>query len=146
MPTAHKMRSAFAVSASTMVGAAIAGAVMAAATSFVGPAGGAESRTQAPGATSEMPSLIYSRWQKFCGMGEELGAKQACVTSKEGRLDSGMPVVGAALIEPEGGRMKVLRVTVPNGVSRRDVVSLRHGARVSIDPQRSFGRTLRGMC
>jgi invasion protein IalB len=80
-----------------------------------------------PDTAPETPPLIYSPWAKFCGKGNEAGAREVCFTGKEGRLDSGLPVVGAALIEPEGGPVKVLRVTLPNGVS------LRHGSHVSID-------------
>src|SRR5262249_60446254 len=90
------------------------------------PAAPGQAQAAAPSAAPELPPLVYSPWQKFCGKGEEPGAKQACMTSKEGRLDSGMPVVGAALIEPEGGPIKALRVMGPSGVW------LRPGTRISI--------------
>jgi len=92
-----------------------------------GAAAPGQAQAAAPGTTPEVPPLIYSPWAKFCGKGNEAGAKEVCFTGKEGRLDSGLPVVGAALIEPEGGPIKVLRVTLPNGVS------LRHGSHISID-------------
>ncbi|HKD29938.1 MAG TPA: invasion associated locus B family protein [Xanthobacteraceae bacterium] len=88
---------------------------------------GATTQAVAPGSGPETPPLIYSPWAKFCGKGNEPDAKQVCFTGKEGRLDSGLPVVGAALIEPEGGPNKVLRVTLPNGVS------VKHGSHISID-------------
>jgi len=48
------------------------------------------------------PQLIFSPWNKFCLKGQEAGAKQVCFTGKDGRVESGMPVVAAVLIEPEG--------------------------------------------
>ena len=48
------------------------------------------------------PQLIFSPWTKFCLKGQEAGAKQVCFTGKDGRVESGMPVVAAVLIEPEG--------------------------------------------
>jgi invasion protein IalB len=75
----------------------------------------------------EQPALIFSPWTKFCMKGQEPGAKQVCITAKDGRLESGFPMVGAALIEPEGEPKKVLRVTLPIGVS------LIPGTRVVVD-------------
>jgi invasion protein IalB len=71
--------------------------------------------------------LIYSSWTKFCRKGEEANARQVCVTSKDGRIESGQPVIAASLIEIEGETKKVLRVTVPLGML------LSHGTRVYID-------------
>ncbi len=71
--------------------------------------------------------LIYSPWTKFCLKGQEANAKQVCFTGKDARLESGMPVVAAVLIEPEGEAKKVLRVTLPLGMQ------LVHGTRVIID-------------
>jgi len=70
---------------------------------------------------------MYSPWMKVCGKGPEAGAKQVCVIAKDGRIESGMPVVAVALIEPEGEPRKILRVTVPPGMH------LQHGTRVIID-------------
>ena len=53
-------------------------------------------------AAPEQPQLIYSPWTKFCLKGQEANAKQVCFTGKDGRLESGMPVVAAVLIEPDG--------------------------------------------
>src|SRR5262249_49233120 len=56
------------------------------------------------------PQLIFSPWTKFCLKGQEANAKQVCFTGKDGRVESGMPVVAAVLIEPEGENKKILRV------------------------------------
>ena len=60
-----------------------------------------------------MPQLIYSPWAKFCGKGQESNAKQVCFTGKDGRIESGQPVIAAVIIEPEGEPKKLLRVTLP---------------------------------
>jgi invasion protein IalB len=75
----------------------------------------------------EAPQLIYSPWTKFCLKGQEAGAKQVCFTGKDGRVESGQPVVAAVLIEPDGEPRKILRVTLPLGMS------LQPGTRVIID-------------
>jgi invasion protein IalB len=71
--------------------------------------------------------LIYSPWTKFCLKGQEANPKQVCFTGKDARIESGMPVIAAVLIEPEGQERKVLRVTLPLGMQ------LVHGTRVIID-------------
>ena len=73
------------------------------------------------------PQLIFSPWTKFCLKGQEAGAKQVCFTGKDGRVESGMPVVAAVLIEPEGENKKILRVTLPLGMS------IQPGTRVIVD-------------
>ena len=50
-----------------------------------------------------------------------------CFTGKDGRVESGQPVVAAVLIEPDGEPRKILRVTLPLGMS------LQPGTRVIID-------------
>jgi invasion protein IalB len=76
----------------------------------------------------QQPQLIYSPWTKFCLKGQEKDAKQVCFTGKDARIESGMPVVAAVLIEPDApDAKKVLRVTVPLGVQ------LTHGTRVIVD-------------
>ena len=75
----------------------------------------------------EQPQLIFSPWTKFCLKGQEANAKQVCFTGKDGRVESGMPVVAAVLIEPEGEPKKVLRVTLPLGMS------IQPGTRVIVD-------------
>jgi len=82
----------------------------------------------APGAPqAQMPQLIYSPWTKFCLKGKEANAKEVCFTGKDGRIESGMPVVAAVLIEPEGEPKKILRVTVPLGMQ------IQHGTRIIVD-------------
>ena len=75
--------------------------------------------------------MIYSPWTKFClkpnDANAPANAKQVCFTGKDARLESGMPVVAAVLIEPEGEPKKVLRVTLPLGMQ------LVHGTRVIVD-------------
>jgi invasion protein IalB len=76
--------------------------------------------------------LIFSPWTKFClkgapGQPADPNAKQVCFTGKDARIESGMPVVAAVLIEPEGQERKILRVTLPLGMQ------LAHGTRVIID-------------
>ena len=73
--------------------------------------------------------LIYSPWTKFClkGQNNDPNAKQVCFTGKDARIESGMPVVAAVLIEPEGEPKKLLRVTLPLGMQ------LVHGTRVIVD-------------
>jgi invasion protein IalB len=78
-------------------------------------------------AAPEAPQLIYSPWTKFCLKGQEANAKQVCFTGKDGRVESGQPVVAAVLIEPDGEPRKILRVTLPLGMS------LQPGTRVIID-------------
>jgi invasion protein IalB len=82
---------------------------------------------QAQAPQAEQPQLIYSPWTKFCLKGQEANAKQVCFTGKDARLESGMPVVAAVLIEPEGDPKKVLRVTLPLGMQ------IVHGTRIIVD-------------
>jgi invasion protein IalB len=71
--------------------------------------------------------LIYAPWTKFCLKGQDAGAKQVCFTGKDGRIESGQPVIAAVIIEPEGEPKKILRVTLPLGMQ------LIHGTRVIVD-------------
>ncbi|MCO5129372.1 MAG: invasion associated locus B family protein [Xanthobacteraceae bacterium] len=71
--------------------------------------------------------LIYAPWTKFCLKGQEANAKQVCFTGKDGRIESGQPVIAAVIIEPEGEPKKILRVTLPLGMQ------LVHGTRIIID-------------
>jgi invasion protein IalB len=87
------------------------------------PAAPAEPQATAPAE----PQLIFSPWTKFCLKGQEAGAKQVCFTGKDGRVESGMPVVAAVLIEPDGEPKKILRVTLPLGMS------IQPGTRVIVD-------------
>jgi invasion protein IalB len=81
---------------------------------------------QAQGGNDQV-QLIFSPWTKFCLKGQEANAKQVCFTGKDARIESGMPVVAAVLIEPETEPKKILRVTLPLGMQ------LIHGTRVIID-------------
>jgi invasion protein IalB len=83
-----------------------------------------QGQAQGPG---DQVQLIFSPWTKFCLKGQEANAKQVCFTGKDARIESGMPVVAAVLIEPEGEPKKILRVTLPLGMQ------LVHGTRVIID-------------
>jgi invasion protein IalB len=93
------------------------------------PAGGQPAQAQAPGQQppEQQIQLIYAPWTKFCLKGQETGAKQVCFTGKDGRIESGQPVIAAVIIEPEGEPKKILRVTLPLGMQ------LVHGTRIIID-------------
>ena len=73
------------------------------------------------------PDLTYSFWTKVCQKGPEANAKQVCFLARDAHLESGMPVAVVVLVEPEGEAKKLLRVTLPLGVS------LQAGTRVIID-------------
>jgi invasion protein IalB len=85
----------------------------------------------APAAGGQPPEqqvqLIYAPWTKFCLKGQDANAKQVCFTGKDGRIESGQPVIAAVIIEPEGETKKILRVTLPLGMQ------LVHGTRVIVD-------------
>ena len=91
------------------------------------PAEAPAAQPQAQAQGGEQPQLIFSPWTKFCLKGQEANAKQVCFTGKDGRVESGMPVVAAVLIEPENDPKKVLRVTLPLGMS------IQPGTRVIVD-------------
>jgi invasion protein IalB len=91
------------------------------------PAGG-QPPAQAQGQPPEQQiQLIYAPWTKFCLKGQDAGAKQVCFTGKDGRIESGQPVIAAVIIEPEGEPKKILRVTLPLGMQ------LVHGTRIIVD-------------
>jgi invasion protein IalB len=77
----------------------------------------------------QQPQLIFSPWRKLCHKQEnnDPNAKQVCFTGKEARIESGMLIVGAVLIEPEKESKKILRVTLPLGMQ------LINGTRVIVD-------------
>jgi invasion protein IalB len=75
----------------------------------------------------DVPPLTYSPWTKVCLKGQEANAQQVCFTGKEGRIDTGMLVIGAVLIEPEGATAKTLRITLPLGMQ------LPQGTRAIVD-------------
>jgi invasion protein IalB len=95
------------------------------------PAPGAQAQQQAaPGQqppADQQIQLIYAPWTKFCLKGQDANAKQVCFTGKDGRIESGQPVIAAVIIEPEGEPKKILRVTLPLGMQ------LVHGTRIIVD-------------
>jgi invasion protein IalB len=83
---------------------------------------------QAQGEQQQQPQLIFSPWTKFClKPNNDPNAKQVCFTGKDARIESGMLIVAAVLIEPEGDPKKILRVTLPLGMQ------LINGTRVIVD-------------
>src|ERR1700681_1317191 len=89
------------------------------------PANGAPAANGQP--QDQQVQLIYAPWTKFCLKGQDANAKQVCFTGKDGRIESGQPVIAAVIIEPEGEPKKILRVTLPLGMQ------LVHGTRVIVD-------------
>lgn len=89
------------------------------------PANGAPAAGAQP--QDQQVQLIYAPWTKFCLKGQDPNAKQVCFTGKDGRIESGQPVIAAVIIEPEGEPKKILRVTLPLGMQ------LVHGTRVIVD-------------
>jgi invasion protein IalB len=83
----------------------------------------------APGSTPELPKLVYSPWARFCDKGQEANAKNVCFTGKDARTEAGLPVVAAALIEPDGDPKKLFRVTLPSPLQ------MQSGTRIVIDQQ-----------
>ena len=75
------------------------------------------SGTAAAPAEPQQPQLTYTPWTKVCQKGPDPKAGQVCFIGKDGRVESGMPVVAAVLIVPEGQPKKVLRVTLPLGMA-----------------------------
>ncbi len=69
---------------------------------------------QAQGGDQQQVQFIYSPWTKFClKPNNDPNAKQMCFTGKDARIETGMPVVAAVVIEQEGEQKKILRVTLP---------------------------------
>lgn len=93
------------------------------------PAQGAPAQQQQGAAqpADQQIQLIYAPWTKFCLKGQDANAKQVCFTGKDGRIESGQPVIAAVIIEPEGEPKKILRVTLPLGMQ------LVHGTRIIVD-------------
>jgi invasion protein IalB len=97
------------------------------------PAPAAQQAAPPPAAAAQAPpadqqvQLIYAPWTKFCLKGQDANAKQVCFTGKDGRIESGQPVIAAVVIEPEGEPKKILRVTLPLGML------LVHGTRIIVD-------------
>ena len=94
----------------------------------------AEPAPAAAPAVQAAPPLIYSKWTKLCERNAETKSRLMCRTGRDGRLDSGVPLVAAVLIEVEGEPKKVLQVTLPPGVM------LPRGTRVMIDNDEQFAQ------
>ena len=93
-------------------------------------AGRCGSRTGGPaaaGAGRSTPPLIYSPWAKFCNKAPDPNAKQVCFTGRDARTETGVPVVAAALIEPDGEPKKIFRITLPSPLQ------LQYGSRIIVD-------------
>jgi invasion protein IalB len=73
------------------------------------------------------PQFTFSPWTKVCPKQAEANAKKICFTGRDGRIEAGMPVVAAVVIEAEGEPKKILRITLPLGMA------LQPGTRVVID-------------
>jgi invasion protein IalB len=76
---------------------------------------------------AETPPLIYSPWAKFCNKAPDPNAKQVCFTGRDARTETGVPVVAAALIEPDGEPKKIFRITLPSPLQ------LQYGSRIVVD-------------
>jgi invasion protein IalB len=86
-------------------------------------------RAANPASSPHMPRFVFSPWAKFCGKGRDAQANQTCYTGGDAHTEAGQPLVGAALIEPEGEAKKLFRITLPNPLL------LEYGARVIVDQQ-----------
>ena len=75
----------------------------------------------------QQQQLIFSPWVKLCNKDADPKAKRICVTVKDGRVESGLLVVSVAIIEQEGEKRKLLRMSLPYGVN------LKHGTRLIVD-------------
>jgi invasion protein IalB len=73
------------------------------------------------------PQLTFSPWAKVCPKPSETNSQKVCFTGKDGRVDTGLPLVAAVVIEAEGQPKKMLRITVPLGMA------LQPGTRVIVD-------------
>jgi invasion protein IalB len=83
---------------------------------------------QAQGSDQQQVQFIYSPWTKFClKPNNDPNAKQMCFTGKDARIETGMPVVAAVVIEQDGEQKKILRVTLPLHML------LQQGTRVIVD-------------
>lgn len=78
-----------------------------------------------------LPPIVYSPWTKVCPPQppNAPAIKPVCLTLKEGRLETGQFVAGAAMIEQQGEERKLMRVTMPLGLQ------LAPGTRVTLDAE-----------
>jgi invasion protein IalB len=86
---------------------------------------------QAAPAPADMPPIVYTSWTKLCSTpgqnGQDANAPKVCATMRDGRTETGIPVVSTVLIEPDGVPKKIFRVTVPSPVQ------LQYGTRIIVD-------------
>ena len=78
-------------------------------------------------AEGQQPQMTFSPWTKVCQKPPEPNSQKVCFTGRDGRIDQGMPVVAAVLIEADGQPKKMLRITLPLGMA------LQPGTRVIVD-------------
>jgi invasion protein IalB len=88
---------------------------------------GAPSTAGQQPAQAQQPQITFSPWAKVCPKPSETNSQKVCFTGKDGRLEAGLPLVAAVVIEAEGQSKKMLRITVPLGMA------LQPGTRVIID-------------
>lgn len=94
------------------------------------PAAPAAPAQQQTGAAPQLPPLMYSSWVKLCQQGQETENKKVCVVHRDGRMENGMPVIMAELLQVEGANER-LRVTVPMSI----IVHLAEGTHLVLDGQ-----------
>jgi invasion protein IalB len=83
--------------------------------------------TPAAGQQPPQLQLVYSPWTKYCGKGQEQNAKEFCITGRDGRTDTGQPIVAAALVESPSEPKKLFRITLPSPLQ------LQFGTRLVVD-------------
>jgi invasion protein IalB len=80
------------------------------------------------------PQLIWSNWVKLCPpKGTEENAQEVCVTSRDGRDESGFPVITAQMIENQTQQQKLLHIFLPLGMLLRAWPNGQGPVRVVID-------------
>ena len=115
-------RSAFTLSGALALAAAIA-AMSVSHAEQPGPKADSAAQVQ----SDVQSEVVYSPWTKHCLKPHEASAGQTCFTGKDGRVESGLAVVAAVLIEQDSDPKKLLRVILPLGMA------LKSGTRVIVD-------------
>lgn len=92
------------------------------------PAPAAPAAPQQNAGAPQLPPLMYSSWVKLCQQGQETENKKVCVVHRDGRMENGMPVIMAELLQVEGANER-LRVTVPMSI----IVHLAEGTHLVLD-------------
>src|SRR5437588_26594 len=75
----------------------------------------------------QQPQMTFSPWAKVCPKPSDTNSQKVCFTGRDGRVEAGLPLVAAVVIEAEGQSKKMLRITVPLGMA------LQPGTRVIVD-------------